>query len=80
MQVLQVTVEDGNHFKLVVGQLQVQQGGHIKHSLGDPFVTQLVVVKPHKCQLREVFEVISEQDNQRGHDCKISHQIDSITY
>lgn len=60
MQVLQVTVEDGNHCKLVVGQLQVQQGGHIKHGLGDPFVTQLVVVQPHERQVSQVFEVVSE--------------------
>lgn len=67
MQVLQVTVEEGNRCELVVGQLQVQQGGHIKHSLWDSLVAQLVVVQSHKRQVSEVFEVISEKDDQVGH-------------
>uniref|UniRef100_A0A3Q1EXF7 Fibromodulin n=2 Tax=Acanthochromis polyacanthus TaxID=80966 RepID=A0A3Q1EXF7_9TELE len=46
-----MTVEEGNRGELVVGQLQVQQGGHVEHSFGNSFVTQLVVVQPYKRQI-----------------------------
>ncbi len=63
VQVLQVSVEERNRSELVVGQLQVQQGGYVEHSLGNSFVTQLVSVQPHKRQVSEAFEVVSEQEN-----------------
>ena len=65
VQVLQVTVDEWNRSDLVVGQLQVQQGGDVEHSLGKSFVTELVVVQPHKRQVGEAFEVISEWKNRR---------------
>lgn len=60
---LQVRVEQRNRSELIVGQLQVQQGGNVEHSLGNPLITQLVAVQPHKCELSEVSEVVSEQEN-----------------
>lgn len=60
MQVLQVTIEERNRGELVVGQLQVQQGGNVEHIFGNSFIAQLVVVQPHKCQVSEAFEVVSE--------------------
>lgn len=65
MQVLQVTVEERNGRELVVGELQVQQGGNVEHSLRNSFIAKLVVVEPHKCQVREAFKVVSEQGNDR---------------
>lgn len=63
MQVLQVTVEQRDGGELVVCQLQVQQGGYVEHGLWKSFITQLVVVQSHKCQVIQVFEVVSEQDD-----------------
>lgn len=63
VQVLQMTIEQRNRSKLVVGQLQVQQAGNVEHSLGNSFVAQLVVVQSHKCQVVEAFKVVSEQGN-----------------
>lgn len=58
VQMLQVPVEERNRSELVVGQLQVQQGGYVEHSLGKSFITQLVVVQPHKCQVGESIKVV----------------------
>lgn len=63
VQVLQVRAEQRNRTELIVGQLQVQQGGYVKHSLGKSFITQLVAVQSHKCQLSEIFKVVSEKEN-----------------
>lgn len=60
---LQVRVEQRNRSDQIVGQLQIQQGGYVEHSLGKSFITQLVAVQPHKRQMSEVFEVVSEQEN-----------------
>lgn len=60
---LQVTVEERDRGELVVGELQVQQSGYVEHSLGNSFITQLVVVQPHKRQVREALEVVSEENN-----------------
>ena len=65
MQVLKVSVKERNCSKLVVGQLQVQQGGHIEHSFGNPFITQLIVVQPHKRQVSHAFKVAPVQDNHK---------------
>lgn len=51
--------EQRNRSQLVVGQLQIQQAGNVEHSLGNSFITQLVVVQSHKCQVGEAFEVVS---------------------
>lgn len=63
VQVLQVAVERGDGGELVVGELQVQQGGDVEHGLGDPLVAQLVVVEPHKGEVREAAEVVSAREN-----------------
>lgn len=65
VQVLQMITEQRNRSELVVGQLQVQQAGNVEHSLGNSFITQLVVVQSHKGQVSEAFEVVSEQENKR---------------
>lgn len=36
---LQVTIEERDGGELVVGELQVQEGGYVEHSLGDSFIT-----------------------------------------
>lgn len=46
-----------------MGQLQVQQAGDVEHILGDSFITELVVVEPHKRQVTEAVEVVSEKGN-----------------
>lgn len=69
VQLLQVTVEQRNRSELVVGQLQVQQGGYVEHSLRNSFITQLVAVQPHKRQMNEVSEVVSEQEDEKNN-CK----------
>lgn len=48
VQVLQVRANHGDGTDLVVGQLQVQQGGHIEHALRKSFVTQLIAVESHE--------------------------------
>lgn len=65
VQVLQVTIEERNRGELVVSELQFQQGGYVEHILGNSFITQLVVVQPHKCQVREASEVVSEENDKR---------------
>lgn len=60
VQVLQVTAEQRNRSNLVVGQLQVQQGGYIEHILWKTLITQLIAVQPHKRKVSKVFEVISK--------------------
>lgn len=57
---LQATVEERNRSNLVVGQLQVQQGGYVEHIFRKSFITQLVVVQPHKRQVVQASEVVSE--------------------
>lgn len=67
VQVLQVSTEARNRGKLIVGELQVQQGGYVEHIFGNSFITQLVVVQPHERQVREALEVVSEKnDIQKG--------------
>lgn len=61
MQMLQVAVEERDGGELVVGELQVEQGGDVEHGLGNSFIAQLVVVQPHKGQMSEVSEVVSER-------------------
>lgn len=61
VQVLQVRANHGDGADLVVGQLQVQQGGYIEHTLGKAFVTQLIAVQSHKGQMIHVFEVVPEK-------------------
>lgn len=63
VQLLQVRAKHRNRGDLIVGQLQVQQGGNVEYIFGKSFVTQLVTIQPHKCQMSEVFEVVSEQEN-----------------
>lgn len=46
-----MTVEERNRNNLIVGQLQVQQGGNVEYILRKSFITQLVVVQPHKRQV-----------------------------
>lgn len=48
VQVLQVRANHGDRTDVVVGQLQVQQGGYIEHTLRKSFVTQLIAVQSHK--------------------------------
>lgn len=62
VQVLQMTIEQRNRSELVVGQLQVQQARNVEHSLWNSFITQLVVIESHKCQVSEAFEVVSEKE------------------
>ncbi len=61
MQVLQVGAEQRNRGELVVGQLQVQQGGYVEHGLGKSFVTQPVAIQSHERKMSEVFKVVSEK-------------------
>lgn len=63
VQLLQVRAEHRNRGDLIVGQLQVQQTGNVEDMFGKASVTQLVTIQPHKCQMSEVFEVVSEQEN-----------------
>lgn len=62
VQVLQVRANHGDGTDVVVGQLQVQQGGYIEHAHGKPFVTQFIVIQPHKRQMIHVFEVVPEEE------------------
>lgn len=68
VQVLQVRADHGDGVDLVVGQLQVQQGGNIEHAFGKPFVTQLIAVQSHKRQMIHVFEVVPEEQMKRKQD------------
>lgn len=61
VQVLQVRTDYGDRTDLVVGQLQVQQGGYIEHTLGKSFVAQLIAVQSHEWQMIHVFEVVPEK-------------------
>lgn len=58
IQVFQMHVEHRHSVQIVVGQMQIQEGGHIEDPLGDASVTQLVVVKADEGQVVEVLEVI----------------------
>lgn len=61
VQVLQVRANHGDGTDLVVGQLEVQQGGYIEHTVGKSFVAQLIAVQSHKWQMIHVFEVVPEK-------------------
>lgn len=61
VQVLQVWAYHGDGTDQVVGQLQVQQGGYIEHTVGKSFVAQLIAVQSHKWQMIHVFEVVPEK-------------------
>lgn len=71
VQVLQVTVEERHRSKLVVGKLQVQQTGYVEHGLRNAFITQLVVIQPYKCEVREALEVVSEHERQTKSDSEM---------
>lgn len=65
VQVLQVSIEEGNRRELIVGQLQVQQRGEVEHSCRNTFITQLVVVQPDERQVIEAFEVVPEHGTEK---------------
>lgn len=65
VQVLQVRAYHGDGTDLVVGQLQVQQGGNIEHAFGKPFIAQLIAVQSHERQMIHVFEVVPEEQTMR---------------
>lgn len=48
-----------NISQLVVGQLQVQNAGDVKHIFWDSTAGKLVVVEPQKCHFWQTFEVAS---------------------
>lgn len=48
-----------------MGQLQVQQAGYVEDTIGKSFVTQLIAVQSHKCQMSEVSEIVSELDEKK---------------
>lgn len=61
MQVHQVRANHGDGGELIVGQLQVQQSGYVEDLPWNSQVSQPVAVQPHKCQVSEVFKVVTEE-------------------